>query len=126
MESKGGKVRKMQKKSGTVIQSISNLDFRTLIIQVFKSPQLILISTAPSQQCSLSAGRCDRCVASLCSHNAELTTAGAAAEPRGSDGRVVDEGGLKNVIDRALSSLVVRGEAPAVSLAFFGDDDVVV
>jgi hypothetical protein len=43
----GGKVRKMQKKSGTVIQSISNQDFRTLIIQVFKSPQLILISTAP-------------------------------------------------------------------------------
>jgi hypothetical protein len=47
----GGKsTQDAEKNQKTVIQSISNQDFRTLIIQTFKSSQLILISTAPPQQ----------------------------------------------------------------------------
>lgn len=55
-----------------------------------------------------------------------LSTSASADDLLVADGRVVDEGRLLDIVDGALASLEIAGEAPRVDLAILGDGEAVV
>lgn len=58
--------------------------------------------------------------------NGELTTSAGGDNLLAPDGRVVDVGGLLNVVDSALAGLVVAGEAPGVGFSIASDGKAII
>lgn len=67
-----------------------------------------------------------RSSSSFASQNGELATASGTNNLLASDGSVVDESGLLNVFNSALTSLVVTGKAPGVGLTVASNSKAVV